>query len=284
MTMLKRLYVIYNPNSTGSGKTNAQDLQKQLNKSLPKLTAELIPTKYAGHARELAQELAGPGVMIVSSSGDGGFHEVINGVLASKNPDTVVGLLPSGNANDHYHSRHSGGLIDRIRLGDVNPVPVLCLRWNDHNLYAHSYAGVGLTADIGQTLTKASLNPFTEAWIVIKGILLRRSVRLVIDGEKRRYDSLVYAVTDRMSKYLQTGAEKASSDEFAVLATPHRSFAWLLRHLLRRTQSPTDPTIVSGASFTTTRKTHLQCDGEIVTIPAHTTVKITARPILREII
>lgn len=282
--MIRHIYIIYNPHSTGDGKANAKQLRNDISAADSDIQVRLLPTSHAGHAINIARDHAAPDTMIVSSSGDGGFHEVVNGVLTSDYPGTIVGLLPSGNANDHYHSQHTGDIVDRIKRSDVRTAPVLRLSWADQTLYAHSYAGLGLTADIGHTLTKASLNPLREAWIVIKGLLIRRSVRLIIDGKTRRYDSLVYAVAERMSKYLQTGASQAAPDEFAVIATPHRSLTWLLRHLLHRTQEPSDPTIATSASFTTIRHTRLQCDGEVTTIPAHTTVTITAKPILNEII
>lgn len=283
--MIQRVFIIYNPNSTGDGEANARAFSRKLEAASNKLAVRCIPTEYAHHAFELAKQYADANTMIISSSGDGGFHEVVNGVLTSKHPDSIVGLLPSGNANDHYNANHHGDTIKRIIANTYDTVDVLTLRWSDKTIYAHSYAGVGFTADIGKALNKTTLTPLREAWIVLVGIVKRRSVKLRCNSTMRRYDSLVAAVITRMSKYVKTGADDAVPDgKFSVLQTPYRSLGWLLLHLLRRTQAPVDPRIESRLSFETVRRTNLQCDGELYQLPAHTALTITAEHRLREII
>ena len=100
-----KIAIIYNPNSTGDSKQNAEELADHLKKQLPEsVVIALEATQHAGHAEDLAHELASgkQKVLLVSSSGDGGFNEVLNGLLAADNPNAAAVVLPSGNANDHH--------------------------------------------------------------------------------------------------------------------------------------------------------------------------------------
>src|SRR3982750_2899542 len=100
--------IIYNPNSTGPSEAKARVLHEDLIKRRKRTKITLTPTKRAGHAEDLAYKAAHANrrALIISSSGDGGYHEVINGALRAQleGAKPTVGLLPAGNANDHYHS------------------------------------------------------------------------------------------------------------------------------------------------------------------------------------
>ena len=83
------IVIIFNPNSTGDAPELAQQLHDRLKELLsyqPEIT--LQPTEHAGHAVDLAREAAGKGgdVLVVSVSGDGGYNEVVNGVMQAGNP------------------------------------------------------------------------------------------------------------------------------------------------------------------------------------------------------
>ncbi|MBJ2122628.1 acylglycerol kinase family protein, partial [Arthrobacter sp. MSA 4-2] len=94
--------IIFNPNSTGDAPTLAQELSDELVPALPGTEIRLQPTEHAGHAVDLAQKAASaPNALIVSVSGDGGYNEVVNGVMASGSDDAVCAVLAAGNANDH---------------------------------------------------------------------------------------------------------------------------------------------------------------------------------------
>lgn len=65
-----------------------------------KLEYNFVETSWQGHASTLAKEFSDEGYThIIAVGGDGTLHEVVNGVLNSKN-SPVVGLLPSGSGND----------------------------------------------------------------------------------------------------------------------------------------------------------------------------------------
>lgn len=281
---MKRVYIIYNPNSTGNGKQLAEKLRDELASQPKSPEFKLLKTAYAGHAAEYAKQYAGPDTMLISSSGDGGFNELVNGVLESDQPDTIVGVLPGGNANDHYESRKKDHLVERIIAGKYDESDVLRVSYGDKITYAHSYVGFGLTADIGRVLTKTDLNPVNEKFIVARGLLRRTPLKILVDGQPRRYDSLVFAVSQKMSKVIHTGERPAG--EFAIIRSPHRSLWSLISSLVRRSViEPDDTPTASQYKFTTTRVASMQRDGETSQIPARTVVTIECLSgALREII
>ena len=157
--------IIYNPNSTGNGPADAKKLQSHLKKQLPtSVKIDLTPTKSAGHAEKLARDYAKSHqkCLIVSASGDGGYNEVVNGVIGTSKT-AVVAVLPSGNANDHDRAISDDDILRRIVKADITKIDAIKLTGlkdgKKFERYAHSYIGMGLTAYIGKKLTEADLNP-----------------------------------------------------------------------------------------------------------------------------
>lgn len=68
--------IIYNPKSTGKSVVMAKQFFELVRQKLPGQPAELIETTHAGHGGELAYAITQktPGAVIVSVSGDGGYH------------------------------------------------------------------------------------------------------------------------------------------------------------------------------------------------------------------
>jgi len=61
----------------------------------------VFETRYAGHATELAREVASKFATILSAGGDGTLNQVLNGVLASPGKMLpTLGLIPLGSGND----------------------------------------------------------------------------------------------------------------------------------------------------------------------------------------
>ena len=158
--------IIYNPNSTGSSKQLAKEFADKVQSQLPKQKIELIATTHAGHAEELAYSLSKKTKhpLIISSSGDGGYNEVINGALKAQKEGNhpTTGLLPAGNANDHFNNLHNDDLVDLIVDGISKNIDVLKLTYTaegqETERYAHSYIGLGLTSVVGNQLNKKKLN------------------------------------------------------------------------------------------------------------------------------
>jgi len=93
------LAIIYNPIAGGS-KQAIQDIEfaKKCLDDL-KLSYKLFETEYAGHAIELASQLAKEGHKVIGAGGDGTCNEVMHGVISS-NSGALCGFIPMGSGND----------------------------------------------------------------------------------------------------------------------------------------------------------------------------------------
>lgn len=170
------IFIIYNPKSTGDSAKNARELKKELSASHPKLVIELKKTEYAGHAEKLAYELsqASAKPLIISSSGDGGYNEVINGIVKAQLEGAypTCAVLASGNANDHSRTLQSDSLTNLIKAEKVRRIDLLKMTVKNGSdsteRYAHSYIGVGLTPTVAVELNKNDLSAIKELWIVLQ--------------------------------------------------------------------------------------------------------------------
>jgi diacylglycerol kinase family enzyme len=280
MTVIKKIIIIYNPKSTGDGKTNAEALQRAV-AAVADISVTLQPTDFAGHAEEIVRQLDNmPSTMVISSSGDGGYHEVVNGILShgEKSSRIIAGLLPSGNANDHYHAIHHDDIVQRITQADVRRIDVLKVTVGDWSRYAHSYVGIGITPHIGEKLTEATLNPFNEVWLTLRHLFSFRPVRIRVDNAIRRYDNLTFSNIHRMSKHLTLSKDaKIDDGKFEITSSKTGSASTLIKHLLKAstvglTEEADQRT---SYSFTSIRPLALQIDGEVFHFDAGTKVIIS---------
>ena len=119
--------VIFNPHSTGDAPQLAAQLRDRLTQDLP-YTPEIrmLPTEHTGHAVDLAREAAGtPNALVVSVSGDGGYNEVVNGVMSAESTDAVCAVVPAGNANDHQRTTARQPLAEAVAEGHVRKMDLL---------------------------------------------------------------------------------------------------------------------------------------------------------------
>jgi len=288
--MYTSINIIYNPNSTGAGKEMAQEFRAKLIESLPKQKVTLTATKYAGHAEKLAYDLASKTkrALIISASGDGGYHEVINGLMKAKaeGAHPIAGLLPAGNANDHYHSLHDTereDLVQSIVSQNERTIDLLTLsavrEGKEFVRYAHSYIGLGLTPKAGHELNKTDLNRLNEVWIVLKVIFDLKPVKLIVNGKRRVYDSLIFSNVGKMSKIMSL-SEKSELDDgkFEVAVIYRHTKFQLLRHLLKAsTVGLKVNEQYSSFSFQTLRTTLIQLDGEVTRIDGETEATISLK-------
>jgi YegS/Rv2252/BmrU family lipid kinase len=90
--------IIYNP---FAGRGRAAGLWRQIALELGS-SARLLPTQSPGHGLELARQASLQGFATVAAAGgDGTVHEVINGIVAAKNPNVAFAVLPLGSGNDY---------------------------------------------------------------------------------------------------------------------------------------------------------------------------------------
>jgi diacylglycerol kinase (ATP) len=281
------IIIIFNPNSTGDAPKLAADLQAKVARLLPyPADVTLQPTAHAGHAIELARDAASSGqnVLVISVSGDGGYNEVVNGVMQANNPNAVCAVMAAGNANDHRRTTGTQPLEEAISEGTVRHIDLLRIRTGDNAdaQYAHSYIGFGLTPVMAIDLEKGSKGALKEMVSVMrtfskfKPFEIRQS-----DGKRRKFDSLVFANIAEMAKYatLSEADSHPADGKFEVITFAHRA-KWrvLLSAMKATTQGLGDQPSVSSYRFTTLKPIPYQIDGEVKSVDAKTPVTIESAP------
>lgn len=279
-----RIVVIFNPASgRGSGHL-AGALCEELAHRLPGMPLSLEETAFAGHGRVLARETASSGrPLIVSVSGDGGYNEVVNGVMDAGG-SAVCAVMAGGNANDHRRSTRQMPLIEAIAAGEVRRIDLLRLFVGEGpeawSRYAHSYIGFGLTPAMAIGMKEGSKGSFRELVSVIRSFSGLRPVEIGrMDGARSSFDSLVLANIPHMAKYGRVSQTAESNDgRFEVIMLPHaRKWRIVLMALRAVTIGLGAQQSVSRYEFVTLDPTPLQIDGEIMQIDANTSVLIEAR-------
>ncbi len=287
MSDYSSISIIYNPKSTGPSKAHAYELAKKLRKTSLKDRVRVLSTKYPGHGEVLAYRLATASrrPLIISSSGDGGYNETINGVIRAQQEGArpVTGLLPSGNANDHYHSLHKTSIESQILSGKKHKIDLLRLSTygaEPWQRFAHSYIGFGLTPQVGEQLNKTDLNAVNEIIIAMRAFYALEAIKLRIGGEVEKYDSLIFSNVQKMSKVLSLSDTAAMHDgKFEITAFPHRSKIKLMLTLLKAaTRGLSVNDRAAKFSFQTLEPVTVQLDGEIHRIEAKTRVRVDIAP------
>lgn len=256
----------------------AKGLRSKLRKSLPKVKVETIPTKHAGHARELACQIAKSTKrpLIISSSGDGGYNEVINGVMESDNPDVVCAVLPAGNANDHARTMHSQPLHELVNKAKTTKIDLIKITAGNETRYAHSYVGLGMTPVIAAELNKTNLNALKEAVLVAKTFWKYRPFKIQHQGKVLKLDSLLFANINQMAKVLTLAPKNKPADgKFEVITFPTGQKLKLLKKLLKASVG----NLPAGKrrdsyKFTALKKMPMQLDGEVMQLNAGTKVSV----------
>lgn len=286
MRAFGRVLVVHDPTSTGDGPGNARRLRAQLAHRLPATQVRLCATRHAGHARELAERavLADPATLVVSASGDGGYHEVVKGVVRARwrRPGAgVCAVLASGNADDHATAVQDGPLVDAIVAGSVSRMDLLeVLVAGQAPRYAHSSVGLGLTPAAAIELNRHDLGAVAESWLALRSFWRHRPLTISHEGRDLALDSLWLANIDRMAKHATLSRGSSPTDgRYETLLMRHRSELGLLagivstvrgRHAVESREEP--------FTFTTQTPTPLQLDGEVHHVPAGVEVTVACAP------
>jgi diacylglycerol kinase family enzyme len=281
-----RIVIIFNPHSTGNAPESAAELRAELAQRLPTVPLELCPTRHAGHARDLARDAATGGrPLIVSVSGDGGYNEVVNGVMDAGNESAVCAVRAAGNANDHRRVTRRRPLADGIVAGDVRRIDLLRLTVGTDPAvwvrYAHSYIGVGLTPVVAVDLEKGGKGSWREIVSVIRGFSRFRPFPIRLeDGRRRRIDSLVFANIAEMAKYAKLSDDGAPDDgRFEVVTQRQTGKLRVLATAIRAaTRGLGHQPSATHYGFTTLAPMPLQLDGELVELDADTAVAVDIAP------
>ena len=278
--------VIYNPQSTGEAPQLAEQLRADLEQRLPGTPLRLCPTQRAGHARDLARETAWTGrPLIVSVSGDGGYNEVVDGVMQSGNPEAICAVLAAGNANDHRRTTKERPLVDAIVAAEVKHIDLLRLTLGHgsqtRSQYAHSYIGMGLTPIVAIDLEKGGKGSLKEIVSVVRTFSRFRPFMIKLaDGTRHSFDSLLFANIAEMAKYA-TLSEQGRPDDgvFEVVTLPHTSKWRILGVAIRAATRGLGPQpTATHFAFTTLKPAPLQLDGELLELETDTVVQVDIAP------
>jgi diacylglycerol kinase (ATP) len=281
-----RIVIIFNPQSTGDAPRSAEELREDLARRLPAVPLELCPTQHAGHARELARKAAGTGrPLLVSVSGDGGYNEVVNGVMDAGNDRAVCAVRAAGNANDHRRTTREQPLADAIVAGDVRRIDLLRLTVGSGpdalTRYAHSYIGIGLTPVVAVDLEKGGKGSWKEIVSAVRGFSRFRPFPIRLEnGRRRSIDSLVFANIAEMAKYATLSEDGRPDDgRFEVVTQRQTGKLRVLATAIRAATRGLGPQpSATHYAFTTLAPMPLQLDGELMELGADTPVTVDIAP------
>lgn len=279
--------VIYNPRSTGSAKVKAQRLHKRLLRL--GLNGRLIETKRPKHAEQIARDVASSSdrPLIISVSGDGGYHEVINGVMkavvAKKAGTPVCAVEAGGNANDHYSQMRAESLIKAITSATPRDFELLKVIINKNKpgsrvIYAHSYIGWGLTPYAIKELNKQHLNPVNEKLIVAKQIMGFEPVKMRYQGKKQAVNNIIAAKVSRMSKVLKIHKtmKLAPKGTFRLLVDDDTTKSAIVKRIITSITKglQDDSNLARSFSCTMLEDAPAQLDGEVYELKKGDTIKV----------
>ena len=285
MSQYSSVTIIYNNVSTGDSEENARTFARKLERTQYKGNISLRATERADHARQIAYDIAKKEThpLIISSSGDGGYNEVINGALeaADATHTPVTGLLPSGNANDHYKQLHQPHVIDRIESGTVQTIDVLKIESRVNGKpwcrYAHSYIGFGLSSEVGKALNDADLNSTNELLIFLKTFVKNKPFTIISADHALEYQSIILSNVGKMSKVLSLSKTSKVDDGLFEIFTSDANVVKLMGTLVKSVagvMAHEDRT--SSYSCITTHPLNIQLDGEIYTIDKDSEIHISS--------
>lgn len=287
MSAYSVIAIIYNPKSTGPSQRNAKSLHKYLTKQLPGIEVQLVKTEHANHAETLAYKITKKyeSPLIVSSSGDGGYNEVINGALrgASKGHTPICAVLPSGNANDHARALQNRPLKKQIIKGSVENIDILKATITNKDKktvrFAHSYIGMGLTPEIASELNKNKLTPSKELWITLKTFWNYDALPIAKRGSNTSIQSFICSNIPHMAKRLTLAKDaKADDGTYELWLVTQATKLEIIRQVAKAAFARLDPPKrTKRFSFTVVRDAQMQLDGEIMELKNNSKVQISLK-------
>lgn len=271
--------IVFNPGSTGDADALARQLRGELAAVRPELRVDLRPTEYAGHARDIACEAAsGPGrPLIVSASGDGGYNEVVNGIMDVPGTEAAAAVLPAGNANDHDRVTSRRPLHDAILDGRTEKMDLLAMTLGDAPVrHAHSYIGFGLTPVVALEIEEGGKGSVREIVSTVRSFWAFTPFRIrFADGNVRRVDNLLLANISEMAKVAEVSQGRPDDGRFEVILMEHRPKWRVLFTAIRAAVRGLGPQpTAEDFRFTALDPMPVQIDGEVEDLEAATAVQV----------
>ena len=160
---------------------------------------EYVPTRTAGHARELAESAARDGYdHVVAIGGDGTVFEVVNGLAQSA---ISLAIVPVGTANDFATNlgipRQPAAAANLAATGTARPIDLCRLETAEASAYFVNVAGFGFDADVAWRVNRKPKH-FGGTLPYIAGVLETlwryRSPRMRIRIDGHLVDQAVFLV------------------------------------------------------------------------------------------
>jgi diacylglycerol kinase (ATP) len=271
--------IVFNPNSTGNASERAQELADTLAERAPDLPVTLRPTEHAGHGREIARDAARDGrPLVVSVSGDGGYNDVVNGLMEAGADEAFAAVLAAGNANDHRRVTRERPLADAIVDGEVSRLDLLRMSVDDGRepRYAHSYIGLGITPSVALELETGGKGSIREAISTIRSFARFRPFQIETDSGTERFDSVIFANIREMAKFAQLSDEGRPDDgRFEVIVLRHTAKWRVLVTAVRAAFRGLGPQPTAREyHFRTVDPMPVQVDGEVADFPRGVAVTV----------
>ena len=283
--------IVFNPHSTGAAQERAHELADELGERAPELPVTLRPTEHAGHGREIARDAARAGrPLVVSVSGDGGYNDVVNGLMeaAADGGGGVAAVLAAGNANDHRRVTREQPLADAILAGAVARLDLLRMSVDDGRepRYAHSYIGLGITPTVALELEKGGKGSIREIVSTIRSFARFRPFEIETDAGPEAFDSLILANIKEMAKFAGLSDSGRPDDgRFEVVVLRHTAKWRVLATALRAALRGLGPQPTAREyRFRTLDPMPVQIDGEVTELERGVAVAVEIAPgALREV-
>ncbi len=186
------ILLVYNP-FAGHGKAGKafSEVKKMIHSK--GLTFDLRFTKKRGDAKRMVAE-ADFSLYdgIISSGGDGTFHEVLNGYYINKSKKRPpIGVLPIGTGNVFaielgLKSYEFEKAIDIIKKKNIKKIDIGYCKTHNQELYFHNILGFGMVADINDAANKYKIfgnSSYTFAAIEKVLLLHTYDLEIILDGK-----------------------------------------------------------------------------------------------------
>ena len=275
--------IIFNPNSTGDAQDLSHALAEQIAEKAPDLPVALRPTERAGHGREIARDAARRGrPLVVSVSGDGGYNDVVNGLMDAGSDTATAAVLAAGNANDHRRVTRENPLADAIAKGEVSQLDLLKLSVDDGRepRFAHSYIGLGITPTVALELEKGGKGSIREVFSTIRSFSRFRPFEIQTRDGRETFDSLIFANIREMAKFAQLSDEGRPDDGlFEIIILRHTAKWRILATAIRAALRGLGPQPTSREyRFRTVDPMPVQIDGEVTELDRGVWVTVEIAP------
>ena len=152
----------------------------------------IIETTFAGHAKELANQLDLTEYDgFIGIGGDGTLHEIINGMLSRLDGNKIpIGIIPGGSGNSYMHDLN---LTDPLKAakaiiqGNTKFLDTARVEVNHVVKYANNMIGWGLVTDVGKKAEHyrwMGTNRYTILSVMEVFRHKSRSAALIMDNKK----------------------------------------------------------------------------------------------------